>query len=229
MKQESLLKKRILAFVLSLSLLPGMAPGTALAAEMPQGEARVESEMESMAQEEPAAQQETIVPEFSLGSKAALEDNGAGGKLVAINESWVANAGGRGASVSFADTSVFLKGKFTLYANILWHINDDKNIAFSIGEGNNYMNLSLSKGGILYYKANGGAEQSAAFLKNASQQNTWCSIALAYEEADGGGKVTLYIDGEKALDQVAVGFSLSGLSGVSANLGGGFPHLNPIR
>ena len=166
---------------------------------------------------------------FTLGGEAAFADNGAGGQAVQINASWVSNSGGRGASAAFSDAGIFQKGQFTLFTNVYRRVengnandNNVKSTAFSVGEENNYINLCLTQGGSLRYRSGGGNEKSAAFTENPVQANAWSSIAVAYDEAGGSGNVTVIIDGIKVLDGVDVGFKLSGLSAVTANIGGGF-------
>lgn len=226
MNKKYLIRTRIMALMISVSMAANGLPAVALAEDVQnQQPAALEMQTRNAGTED----LEKESPQFTLGSQAAYEDYGSDGQAIRIHASWVSASGGRAAGATFENPALFQDGQFTLYCNIYRQVDagnsNDTNVkstAFSVGNENNYINLCLSQGGSLRYKSNGGSEQAAAFTENPASDNAWSCIALAYEETEGNGRVTVYIDGTKVLDQVELGFSLSSLSSVTAHIGGGF-------
>ena len=123
----------------------------------------------------------------------------------------------------------FQKSEFTLFMDVKRiaaassnNDNNGKNVAFSVGKADNYLNLCVAQHGYLRYKSNNGDEQFRQFDQNPSKADTWTSVVLSYKETDGNGNVTVYIDTKKVLDQVNVGFALSSMENFTANIGGGY-------
>ncbi len=214
MRIKTLFKKQILAFTLSAAMLFGSMPVGVLAEETERAAALAEAK---------------TMPVFTYGSQAEQADDGEGGQAVQINASWVSGSGGRAASAAFEDSSVFQKSEFTLFMDVKRiaaassnNDNNGKNVAFSVGKADNYLNLCVAQHGYLRYKSNNGDEQFRQFDQNPSKADTWTSVVLSYKETDGNGNVTVYIDTKKVLDQVNVGFALSSMENFTANIGGGY-------
>lgn len=186
----------------------------------------VGGELESQAQ--PAAETSvTISPQtdLALGSHAVLVDNDRGGKAVHINTSWVDSktVDPLEESASFRNPDCFQKSEFTLYMNVYrlengGNAGKDSKVAFSVGNSDNYFNLRLVGNGSLTGSKISG---SADFADNPTRDRAFSSIALSYKEDNVSGKVTVYIDGKKVLDQADVGFKLSTVADVKANIGSG--------
>lgn len=174
---------------------------------------------------------------FTLGGKASYVNNGKGGQAIKINASWTSTSSdsfaGLNSSAVFKDSSIFKKNAFTLYADVYRQVistdnnaqnstNQGKNVAFYVGEADNYFKICLSNGGSLRYKNKDGNETIVAFTGETTEENKWNALAISYEEVNGVGEVAVYIEGKKVLESTSVGFSLSGLSDIKAALGGGY-------
>lgn len=163
--------------------------------------------------------------DFTLGSHAVLVDNDRGGKAIHINTSWVDSktVDPLGESASFKNPGCFQKAEFTLYMNVYrlengGNAGKDSKVAFSVGNSENYFNLRLVGNGSLTGSKISG---SADFTDNPTSDRAFSSVALSYKEDNVSGKVTVYIDGKKVLDQADVGFKLSTATDIKANIGSG--------
>lgn len=163
--------------------------------------------------------------DLSLGANASLVDNNRGGKAVHINTSWVdtKTVDALEVSASFKNPSCFQKTEFTLFMDVYrlengGNAGKDSKVAFSVGNSSDYFNLRLvGKGSLTGSKISGSAD----FTENPTRDRAFSSIALSYKEDNVSGKVTVYIDGKKALSQADVGFKLSQITDIKANLGSG--------
>ena len=222
MKRKELVKRRIAAFSLSAMLALGCLPMTAFAqtnAGNPTQEAG-----------QPAAQAGNIMeisPENDLtrGEHAVLVDNDRGGKALHIKTNWVSSGDGTGGikvAASFKDATIFKKTEFTLYMDVYRLENGNpKNaskVAFYAGNTSKYFSLRMADDqGSLSISGTG-----KNFTKsNPSQDRKFSSVAVSYKEDSASGKVTIYIDGIKVLDQADVGFKLSTMGDIKAALGAG--------
>ncbi|MBO5373028.1 MAG: hypothetical protein J6A75_09990 [Lachnospiraceae bacterium] len=221
MKKRVLLKNRVLAICLTTALIFGCLPTYAVSANS-QKNTQITTQSKN----------DGVDIEFTLGSKASYVDNGNNGQAIKIGASWVENSGGMAASAAFSDGNILKKDAFTLYTDVYRQVistdnnaqdgtNQGKSVAFCVGEEKNYFKICLSNGGSLRYVSNGESEKIAAFTAT-TKENKWNALAVSYEEIDGMGTVTVYVEGKKVLEQTNIGFALSKLTDIKANIGGGF-------
>ncbi|MCI9493587.1 MAG: hypothetical protein HFH42_10810, partial [Lachnospiraceae bacterium] len=220
MKRKELVKRRIAAFSLSAMLALGCLPMTAFA----------ETNAGSPPQEagQPTAQAGNITeisPEtdLTLGNEAALVDNDRGGKALRIKTGW--QSGGLEIAALFKDPAIFKKSEFTLYMDVYQLKNGadkDKDnaskVTFCAGNDSKYFNLRITGEGSLKTHS---ADVTFIENTNTAKDRKFSSIALAYKEDGTSGKVTVFIDGQKVLDQEDVGFKLSEMSDIKAVIGRG--------
>ena len=226
MRIKTLFKKQILAFTLSAAMLFGSMPVGVLAEET----------------ERAAALAEAAAVEFTYGSQAEAVKNGQGGQAVRIKTSWIAGSAGREASAAFKDASIFQGQEFTLFANVYRDLKGGggnkysaNKVAFSVGNKDNYFNIRLTsetedssktsgkKSGLSYKSGGDTNVQSQDSIDGVvAGANAFSSLTVTYKETDGTGKVTVYIDGKKMLDAIDVGFALSTMTDITANIGGGY-------
>lgn len=226
MRKSRKLGSKIAAGLLSVLVSLGSFPVSVSAAGM-EGEVSQNMEGEWESQLQPAADTSIIVPQtdLTLGSHAVLVDNDRGGKAIHINTSWVDSktVDPLEESASFQNPGCFQKTEFTLYMNVYrlengGNAGKDSKVAFSVGNSDNYFNLRLVGNGSLTGNKISG---SADFTDNPTSDRAFSSVALSYKEDNVSGKVDVYIDGKKVLDQADVGFKLSTVTDVKANIGSG--------
>lgn len=229
MQRKGLLKNRILALGLSAALVFSCVPTNILAAD-----AITAATMENTNK---VLDESTA---FTFGSAASLVDNREG-KALKISKSWLSGAStgiGITASAAFKDASIFKKDEFTLYMDVYRQVleysdanskdsqNKGSSVAFSVGTADNYFKICLSNGGSLRYGKlddKGNAKDTVvAFTNGTTVENKWNAVAVSYSEKNGNGMVSVYIEGQKVLEQTDIGFALSELTDIQANIGGGF-------
>ncbi len=174
-----------------------------------------------------AGNEAVLSPELDLtrGSHAVLVDNNRGGKALHIDTSWVdtKSVDPLTQSASFKDPGCFQKKEFTLSMNVYrlengGNAGKDSKVAFSVGNADNYFNLRLVGTGSL---TGSGITGFAEFSENPTRDRMFSSVVLSYKEDTVSGKVTVYIDGKRVLNQSDTGIKLSGLTDLKANIGSG--------
>ncbi len=154
---------------------------------------------------------------------AALSAMTGCGKVVETTAGWN-NQGSGGANFRNAK-DLFGKQAFTLLADV--HISATQNAnlladlisAFGIGNAESYVNgfthSGLIKVGNQSFPLDGFVP---AFM------GKWNAFALTYQEADGleGGKLTVYMNGQKAAEIADTGFKFSAMEDLGATLGRSF-------
>lgn len=163
--------------------------------------------------------------DLTLGAHAVLVDNNRGGKALHINTSWVSASTNDplAQSASFKNPGCFQKTEFTLSMDVYRLENGgnkekDEKVAFSVGNSSNYFSLRLAGKGSL---TGSGIADSADFTENPTKDRMFSNIALSYKEDASSGKVSVYIDGKRVLNRADIGFKLSGLNDLKANIGSG--------
>ena len=91
-------------------------------------------------------------------------------------------------------------------------------VTFCAGNNSKYFNLRITGEGSLKTHS---AEVNFIKNTNTAKDRKFSSIALAYKEDETSGKVTIYMDGLKVLDQADVGFKLSAMNDIKAAIGRG--------
>ena len=224
MRKKKLMGKQLMAISLSATLAFSCFPTSAFAASNTENLLDIEAQMtDGQKGSRVADNVVTLSPEtdFTLGEQALLVDNNKGGKALHIKTSWVSGSAGMAASAAFKDASIFVKNEFTLHMNVYrienGNANNASKVAFSVGNADSYFSLRLSNTGSL----TSSKASQANFTKNPMVDRKFNAVALSYTEDSTSGKVTVYVNGEKILDQADIGFKLSTLTDVTANIGGG--------
>ena len=120
---------------------------------------------------------------------------------------------------SVKDTSLFQKQQFTVLLDVKRNSPSgdpnqvDTRVALTIGDASNYLRLLTWSGKFAYGNKNSikSADMSGVI------QDDWNSIAMTYEEKDGGnGAIVVYVNGEKSAEVSDIGFKLSTMNDLNA-------------
>lgn len=218
---------RIAVCSLSALLAFGCVPTSVSAAGKDIGNADVNGQIREVQERDVAGTITAISPEkdFTLGSHAVLVDNDNGGKALHINTSWesASNADPLTFSAAFKNTDCFRRTEFTLYMDVYrlengGNAGNANKVAFSVGGSDAYFNLRLVDKGSL---TGSGISGSTDFTENPTKDRAFSSVVLSYKEDGVSGKVTVYIDGKKVLNQADTGLKLSAVTDIKANIGSG--------
>ena len=191
---------------------------------------------------DPDEPDEPDVPDEPAATGEALEDNGkmsvrngasftsdyGTGKMVSVTSGWISggNSAKDGGAVIDSADSYFKTSEFALYTDLML-TGDPQEKAGIVMIGTEQANFKLIQktaedNAIL---AVGSKEYS---LTEKFEKRIWYGLGLAYSEDDSQGYVTVYRDGNKISETVALGFKLSEQSnivaGVGISYGTGFMH-----
>ena len=165
----------------------------------------------------------------SVRSGASFTADYGDGQMVSVTSGWIAGGNSAvdgGAAIDSAD-SYFKTPQFTLYADILLTGDPQEKAGIvMIGtEGANFKIVQKT------------ADEPAKIVTGSGEyplnvkfeKRVWYGLGLVYSEDADQGYVTVYRDGEKISDTIALGFKLSGQSGIVAGFGisyaTGFMHM----
>lgn len=226
MRRKGLLRNRILALGLSTALVFSCMPG-----------AMVSGNTLTNVTEQAVSENADEAIQFTLGEKASYVDNGKNGQAIKISTSWISSSKSMGASATISNADIFKKEAFTFYVDVYRQVistsssdndadGDGRNVAFSVGTGENYFKICLAQKGSLRFghldEKSSAVDTVVEFSGNTTEENKWNSLIVSYSETNGVGAVTVYIEGKKVIDNEKIGFALSELTDIKANIGAGF-------
>lgn len=137
--------------------------------------------------------------------------------------------GGSG-HAQITDTDVFKSGSFTVILDVYPYDDNSEgsttveHTALAIGNGTNTLRLFTATGQFGYGTGNASPDVSNSYasLVENPEMKKWYSVAMTYQENNGGnGSVAIYVNGGQAVTVADVGFKLSDTSSLKAMLGCG--------
>ncbi len=170
---------------------------------------------------------EEVEGALTLGGSSNSVDLGEGDKGIQVTSTWVSNSGSRAAGVSFTETSVF-DDSFTVMLHTKRptqsNNNNKQGATFSVGTEDVHFSVGLSDGGGIYIKDPSQGKQllTHSFASNPFVSDVWSAVTISYEEKEGMGYVSVYVDGIQVADAISIGGQISAQEGVTAFLGGSF-------
>ncbi len=224
------MKQRVLALLLCAGMTVTMAPAVSPHVTVRAAEATPEH-IATYVGEVPALSGEAIEDsgKVSVRNGASLIADYGDGQMISVTSGWISGGNSAvdgGAAIDSAD-SYFRTSEFTLYADILL-TGDPQEKAGIVMVGTEGTNFK-----IVQKTADEPAKlvtDTGEYPLNAKfEKRVWYGLGIVYSEDDTQGYIRVYRNGEKISETIALGFKLSGQSGIVAGFGisygTGFMHM----